>query len=76
MTLKLLQGGEQPKAHSAKKGEAEQWVCRTCEAETSVATSAIVSIKQNPMIRNGKLEGGEMFHACLHCLLRGTLTKV
>lgn len=76
MTLKLLKGGAQPKAYSADKGQAEQWVCRVCESTTNVATSDIVTITASPMVRKGKLEGGSKYNVCLHCLLRGTLTKV
>lgn len=75
--LTLIEGGNQKRRYARKrKGDAEQWVCRVCEAETGTPTSVVVELRLAPMDRGGRLEGGNRVWACAHCWQRGKLTRV
>lgn len=77
LRFKVIEGGNQKRKYAARnKADAEQWVCRMCEAEIGVATSAIIKIKESPMVRAGKLEGGSDVWVCAHCLMRGKIMRV
>jgi hypothetical protein len=53
------------------------WLCRVCEAETGVATSAAVRVRLAPAFdAKGRLTGGTDAWACAYCLARGKLTRL
>lgn len=76
MTLKLIKGGGKPLPYKAKGEQPGLWTCVVCLQETGIATSCIVNIIQDPFERKGKIEGGQKMQICLHCLLRGKVTRV
>jgi hypothetical protein len=74
--LKVIPGGCDPKPFARRtRHEAEQWVCRTCEADIGVATSALVEATLSPMVRDAKIEGGTLAKVCACCLARGKVTR-
>lgn len=74
--FKVIDGGEQPSPGTKRrtKKAAVMLLCRTCEADTGVATSTWLKAKQGVMERAGKLEGGNDALICVHCLARGKVT--
>ena len=76
--LTVIPGGNKPKRTVRKqKGDLEQWLCRICEHELGVATSALIKVKLSPMTEGlGKIRGGTDAWVCAHCLSRGKVTRV
>ena len=74
--LKVIDGGCERKPYARKtKDDAEQLVCRTCEADIGVATSVWIEAKLSPMVRGSKIEGATDALICGFCLSRGKVTR-
>lgn len=71
----VIQGGDKPRPYH-RRGAPQQWICRTCETDTGVATSTLVQLWAAPAFHRGKLSGGVKLWVCLSCLLRGKHTPV
>lgn len=76
--FRVIDGGSAPQAGARKKrkSDAVMCLCRTCESDIGVATSAWIKAKLNPMERGGKIEGGSDALVCAHCLGRGKVTRL
>lgn len=74
----VVEGDDKPLKYHRRKGKPQQWVCRTCERDRGVATSAIIQVVQAPFIEGNKLKVsmGVKIWVCAHCLAREIITRV
>lgn len=71
----VVEGGGTPRPEGGD--EVEQWVCRTCEDETGVASSEVIRLTLCPRINKaGKVIDGTEVYVCGQCYRRGTLTRL
>lgn len=60
-----------------KIDEPEQVTCHECEADTGVATSAVIQMFVAPMrTADGRKAGGTKEWICPYCLTRGKVTRL
>jgi len=69
--MRLIDGNDRPKGarHLAK------WQCRTCEADTGVASTITQLVNLGGFIHMGKLKPGHRVRVCSMCLARGKITQ-
>jgi hypothetical protein len=68
-----------PKRPAKKRAErpaavARQWVCRVCEHDIGLATSELIETITAPVVKAGKIIGGQRRYICRHCNERGLTT--
>lgn len=70
--LKVVKGGR----HETAQSNVDLWVCRICDVDTGVASSAIALIRLSPKIVKGVVTGGTQAYVCAACMGRGKITRV
>lgn len=63
-----------PKKRPAREYAEVQWLCRRCEHDIGVATSELIETITAPMVKRGKIIGGQKRYICRHCHERGLTT--
>lgn len=79
--LTVIEGGAPKKRRKPYRrrvlGEPEQVTCHVCEADTGVATSAVIEMTLSPLrTPDGRKVGGKKAYVCPYCLIRGKLTQL
>lgn len=70
--LRVIEGGTP--LNKRRRRAPSQWLCRTCEKDIGVATSALVQVWVGAMMERGRLKGGIKIWVCQGCQQRGKHT--